>query len=82
MDIILLNPKQKTKVVEDINEYLHPSSPRWYATRGILYRRGYLFYRPPGTSKMLLSFALAGIFRLDIFCIFLLEPTLTKSNLN
>ena len=82
MDTVSLDPEQKTKVVDDINEYLHPSSPRWYATRGIPYRRGYLFHGPPGTGKTSLSFALAGIFGLDIFCISLLEPTLTESDLN
>ncbi|KAF2801708.1 P-loop containing nucleoside triphosphate hydrolase protein [Mytilinidion resinicola] len=82
MDTVSLDPDQKRKVVEDINEYLHPSSPRWYATRGIPYRRGYLFHGPPGTGKTSLSFALAGIFGLDIFCISLLEPTLTESDLN
>ncbi|KAF2496951.1 P-loop containing nucleoside triphosphate hydrolase protein [Lophium mytilinum] len=82
METVSLDPEQKRKVVEDINEYLHPSSPRWYATRGIPYRRGYLFHGPPGTGKTSLSFALAGIFGLDIFCISLLEPTLTESDLN
>ena len=79
---MLFNPKQKTKVVEDINEYLYPSSPRWYATRGILYRRGYLFHGPPRTGKTSLSFALTRIFGLDIFYISLLKPTLTESDLN
>ncbi|OCL02979.1 P-loop containing nucleoside triphosphate hydrolase protein [Glonium stellatum] len=82
METVSLDPEQKIKIVEDINEYLHPSSPRWYATRGIPYRRGYLFHGPPGTGKTSLSFALAGIFGLDIFCISLLEPTLTESDLN
>ncbi|OCK75753.1 P-loop containing nucleoside triphosphate hydrolase protein [Lepidopterella palustris CBS 459.81] len=82
METVSLDPEQKAKIVADINEYLHPSSPRWYATRGIPYRRGYLFHGPPGTGKTSLSFALAGIFGLDIFCISLLEPTLTESDLN
>jgi chaperone BCS1 len=82
MDTVSLDLEQKRAVVDDINEYLHPSSPRWYATRGIPYRRGYLFHGPPGTGKTSLSFALAGIFGLDIFCISLLEPTLTESDLN
>jgi len=68
--------------MEDINEYLHPSSPRWYATRGILYYCGYLFYGPPRTGKTSLSFTLARIFRLDIFYISLLKPTLIESDLN
>jgi len=68
--------------VEDINEYLYPASPRWYATRGIPYRYGYLFYGPPGTGKTSLSFALVGVFRLNIFYISLLKPTLIESNFN
>lgn len=82
METVALDAGQKEKVVSDINEFLHPSSPRWYATRGIPYRRGYLFHGPPGTGKTSLSFALAGIFGLDIFVISLLEPTMTEADLN
>ena len=82
INTILLNPKQKTKVIEDINEYLYLASPRQYTTCSIPYCRGYLFYRPPKTSKTSLSFAFTRIFRLDIFCISLLKPTLIESNLN
>ncbi|KAK8046144.1 mitochondrial chaperone BCS1-A [Apiospora saccharicola] len=49
--------------------------------RGIPLRRGYLFYGPPGTGKTSLSFALAGVFGLDIYVISLLEPTLTEEDL-
>ncbi|KAL1645766.1 hypothetical protein SLS58_003650 [Diplodia intermedia] len=82
MDTVALDPAQKEKIIADINEYLHPSSPRWYATRGIPYRRGYLFHGPPGVGKTSLAYALAGIFGLDIYNISLLEPTLTESDLN
>jgi mitochondrial chaperone BCS1 len=82
MDTVVLDYRQKELVVADINEYLHPSSPRWYATRGIPYRRGYLFHGPPGTGKTSLSFALAGIFGLDIYVVSLLEGQLTESDLN
>lgn len=82
MDTVALDPVQKEKIIADINEYLHPSSPRWYATRGIPYRRGYLFHGPPGVGKTSLAYALAGIFGLDIYNISLLEPTLTESDLN
>ncbi|MCJ1407489.1 hypothetical protein MMC19_001560 [Ptychographa xylographoides] len=81
MDTVVLEHNQKEQVLADINEYLHPSSPRWYANRGIPYRRGYLFYGAPGTGKTSLSFAIAGIFGLDIYCISLLEPTLTEEDL-
>ncbi|MCJ1285440.1 hypothetical protein MMC26_004780 [Xylographa opegraphella] len=81
MDTVVLEHDQKEQVLADINEYLHPASPRWYANRGIPYRRGYLFYGPPGTGKTSLSFAIAGVFGLDIYCISLLEPTLTEEDL-
>ncbi|KAK2048512.1 hypothetical protein LZ31DRAFT_563134 [Colletotrichum somersetense] len=81
MRTVVLDPKQKAQVLADMNEYLHPATPRWYANRGIPLRRGYLFYGPPGTGKTSLSFALAGVFGLDIFVISLLEPTLTEEDL-
>ncbi|KAI9653396.1 MAG: hypothetical protein M1821_007061 [Bathelium mastoideum] len=82
MSTVVLDSSQKEAVIADINEYLHPSAARWYASRGIPYRRGYLFHGPPGTGKTSLSFALAGVFGLEIHVISLLEPALTESDLN
>ncbi|RYP18586.1 hypothetical protein DL765_003871 [Monosporascus sp. GIB2] len=81
MRTVVLDQQQKMHVLADINEYLHPSTPRWYANRGIPLRRGYLFHGPPGTGKTSLSFALAGVFGLDIHVISLQEPTLTEEDL-
>ncbi|KAK3936146.1 BCS1 N terminal-domain-containing protein [Diplogelasinospora grovesii] len=82
MKTVVLDEKQKVQVLSDINEYLHPATPRWYANRGIPLRRGYLFHGPPGTGKTSLSFALAGVFGLDIYVISLLEPSLTEEDLS
>ncbi|KAM7208745.1 putative mitochondrial chaperone BCS1-B [Naviculisporaceae sp. PSN 640] len=82
MKTVVLDAKQKIQVLADMNEYLHPATPRWYANRGIPLRRGYLFYGPPGTGKTSLSFALAGVFGLDIYVISLQEPTLTEEDLS
>ncbi|CAJ2508110.1 Uu.00g092960.m01.CDS01 [Anthostomella pinea] len=82
MRTVVLDQRQKLRVLADINEYLHPESPRWYANRGIPLRRGYLFHGPPGTGKTSLSFALAGVFGLDIHVISLLEPSLTEEDLS
>jgi chaperone BCS1 len=102
METVVLDPDQKQALVDDVNEYLSPASPKWYAVRGIPYRRGYLFHGPPGkfwnltlsctleelrtnlvigTGKSSLSFALAGLFGLNVFVISLLEPTLTETDL-
>jgi chaperone BCS1 len=81
LDTVVLDSAQKEALLADINEYLHPSTPRWYANRGIPYRRGYLFAGPPGTGKSSLAWAVAGVFGLDIYCISLVEPTLTEEDL-
>ena len=39
MHTVVLDHVQKNRVLADINEYLHPSTPKWYANRGIPYRR-------------------------------------------
>ena len=81
METVVLDHEQKNRVLVDINEYLHPSTPRWYANKGIPYRRGYLFHGPPGTGKSSLAWAIAGVFGLDIYCISLVDPTLTEEDL-
>ncbi|KAF2998236.1 hypothetical protein E8E13_005721 [Curvularia kusanoi] len=78
---VSLDQQQKDDVVEDINEYLHPATARWYAARGIPHRRGYLFHGPPGTGKTSLSFALAGVFALEVYCLSLNDKDLTESEL-
>lgn len=81
MKTVVLDEERKQEILADINEYLNPVTARWYANRGIPYRRGYLFYGPPGTGKTSLTFALAGVFGLDIHVVSLLDPTLTEEEL-
>lgn len=82
LSTVVLDAAQKGAVLADMNEYLHPATPRWYANRGIPLRRGYLFHGPPGTGKTSLSFALSGVFGLDIYVISLLDPNLTEEDLS
>ena len=82
MQTVVLDHDQKDKILFDINEYLHPATKFWYAHRGIPYRRGYLFHGPPGTGKSSLAWAIAGVFGLDIYCISLVDPTLTEEDLS
>ncbi|XTI86142.1 P-loop containing nucleoside triphosphate hydrolase protein [Cenococcum geophilum] len=54
---------KKEKAITDRRRSARPFySIDTYANRGILYRRGYLFYGPPGTRKTSLSFTLTGLF--------------------
>ncbi|KAM6521991.1 hypothetical protein FALCPG4_011685 [Fusarium falciforme] len=81
MRTVVLEKEEKHDILRDINEYLHPATPRWYASRGIPLRRGYLFHGPPGTGKTSFSFALAGVFGIDIYVISLQDPTIGEEDL-
>lgn len=81
IETVVLDHEQKDRLLADINEYLHPKTAVWYANRGIPYRRGYLLAGPPGTGKSSLAWAIAGVFGLDIYCISLVDPTLTEEDL-
>ena len=81
LNTVVLDEALKMEVLFDINEYLSPSTAVWYANRGIPYRRGYLLHGPPGTGKTSLTFALAGVFGLDIHVVSLLDPTMTEEEL-
>lgn len=78
---VVLNESVKQSLLEDMQEYLHPLTRRWYGNRGIPYRRGYLLYGPPGTGKSSLSFAIAGYFQLKIYIVSLNSSVMSEENL-
>lgn len=80
MNTVVLDAKQKIDVLSDMNEYLSSAAAAWYADRGIPLRWGNLFHGPPGTGKTSLSFALAGVFGLDIYVMSLLDPSISEQN--
>ncbi|KAJ3498355.1 hypothetical protein NLG97_g1185 [Lecanicillium saksenae] len=82
LQTVVLDNKKKHDILRDMNEYLHPTAPWWYASRGIPLRRGYLFHGPPGTGKTSFSFALAGIFGIDIYVISLQDGSITEEDLS
>jgi len=55
---------------------------KWYAERGIPWRRGYLLHGYPGTGKTSLIHALAGELDLDIYVVSLSKRGLDDSSLN
>ncbi|KAJ6016379.1 hypothetical protein N7540_010970 [Penicillium herquei] len=67
MDSVIMDPHQKEKFQADVEEFLLPSTSRWYAEHNLNYRRGYLFHGRPGTGKSSLSLAMATFFSLDIY---------------
>ncbi|CAE6440362.1 unnamed protein product [Rhizoctonia solani] len=64
---VVLEPKVKRQLLEDTSEFLN--NERWYADRGIPYRRGYLLYGTPGSGKSSSIHALASELRLDIYIV-------------
>ncbi|KAI1116460.1 BCS1 N terminal-domain-containing protein [Nemania sp. NC0429] len=66
---VILDDRTKKALIDDVTDYLDPKTQRWYANRGIPYRRGYLLHGPPGTGKSSLSLALAGFFKMRIYIV-------------
>lgn len=78
---VILNEKVKQDLIDDVTDYLNPATRRWYANRGIPYRRGYLLYGPPGTGKSSLSLALAGFFKMRIYIVSLSSISSTEETI-
>lgn len=78
---VILSERLKQNLIDDAADYLNPATRRWYANRGIPYRRGYLLHGPPGTGKSSLSLALAGYFRMKIYIVSLSSLSATEENL-
>jgi chaperone BCS1 len=76
--VILDNGVSET-IATDVNEFL--LSKKWYADRGIPYRRGYLLHGPPGCGKSSFVMALAGLMNYHIAMLNLCDPALTDERL-
>ncbi|KAE8363006.1 BCS1 N terminal-domain-containing protein [Aspergillus caelatus] len=81
LSTVILDHEEKIAFIQDVQQYLHPSTMRWYSDRGIPYRRGYLFYGPPGTGKSSLAFAAAGFLGLNVYILDLNATQLTEDAL-
>ncbi|EKV06501.1 BCS1-like ATPase, putative [Penicillium digitatum] len=82
LSTVILDQEQKEDFLDDIKEYLHPRTRRWYTNRGIPYRRGYLLHGPPGTGKTSLCFAAAGLLGLKLYLLDLNSTALDEDSLS
>ena len=80
LDSVILDKGIKERIVTDVQDFM--GSEKWYADRGVPYRRGYLLYGPPGTGKSSFIQALAGHLNYAIAILNLSEKGLSDDRLN
>lgn len=81
LSTVNLDTNQKETLLADLDDYVGGKAAKWYADRGIPYRRGYLFHGPPGTGKSSFAMALAARYQCDIYMLSLLDRNMYDSNL-
>lgn len=64
---MVVDPEEKKKLLDAIENYLKPDTREWYKSRGIPDRLGCLLYGPSGTGKTSMVIAVASRFELPIY---------------
>ncbi|KAF2690694.1 P-loop containing nucleoside triphosphate hydrolase protein [Lentithecium fluviatile CBS 122367] len=82
LDTIDMDEDLKADLVHDAEYYYSAESKRFFADCGIPYRRGYMFWGPPGTGKTSFSAALAGHLKCDIYIINLATGDISDGRLH
>ncbi|WVQ97135.1 hypothetical protein IAU59_004245 [Kwoniella sp. CBS 9459] len=80
MGSVVLADGVSERIENDLRSFL--GRGKWYAERGIPYRRGYLLHGPPGSGKTSYIQALAGSLHYNICLLNLAERGLTDDKLN
>ncbi|WRT63973.1 uncharacterized protein IL334_000900 [Kwoniella shivajii] len=80
MGSVVLGEGVSERIEKDLRSFL--GRGKWYAERGIPYRRGYLLHGPPGSGKTSYIQALAGALHYNICLLNLAERGLTDDKLN
>ncbi|RPD59031.1 P-loop containing nucleoside triphosphate hydrolase protein [Lentinus tigrinus ALCF2SS1-7] len=76
---VILDPGVLELVLDDARDFL--SSKKWYADRGIPFRRGYLLHGAPGAGKTSMIHTIAGELGLSIYILSLTVMGLDDNNL-
>ncbi|KAL1991434.1 hypothetical protein VTN49DRAFT_5426 [Thermomyces lanuginosus] len=64
---VVVDPEQKKKLLDAVENYLKPETRKWYEERGLLDILGILLWGPPGTGKSSMVRAIASIFGLPVY---------------
>ena len=81
-ETVYMGQEAKQEFLDDMCEFLDPATSRFYARRGIPYRRGYLFHGPPGTGKTSLASAVSGILGMNLYVLSLADDFMSDGGLS
>jgi len=79
LETVILPSLARDRIEGDVKEFLE--TEQWYVDRGLPWKRGYLLHGVPGTGKTSLVYALAGRFKLPLYCVRLNDPFLDDEGL-
>ncbi|KRX06738.1 P-loop containing nucleoside triphosphate hydrolase [Pseudocohnilembus persalinus] len=79
VDSVILPKKTTDFLIEDVKKFY--SREKWYYSKGVPFRRGYLLYGPPGAGKTSFVYALAGLLNMNICVVSLNSQHMTDENL-